>query len=64
MPYDRCLMVKQWIGEVSGRYGRFRVFTTGDPRYVLFCALTPEGYEGGVQFPVKRADLKRGVLPR
>ena len=61
---EQAMMVKQWIGEVQGPYCKFRVFTTGNPKFVLFCPLDRYGCEGGLQFPVKRTDLRRGVLPR
>lgn len=66
---DPRYMVKKYIGVVRGNYGWFAVFTTKDPKVVLFCALagTDEnghgGYQGGLQFPVERKRLKRGVLP-
>lgn len=62
--YDPAMQTKQYVGEVQSRFARFRVFTTGDPKFLLFCPLDSNGCEGGLQFPVKRSDLKRGVLRR
>lgn len=64
MNMDRRMMIKQWITEVPRRDGSaVRFFTTGDPKWVLACIVAPDGCECGLQFPVLRSRLKRGVLP-
>jgi len=56
------LQVKQYVVELNGRWGaRFRVFTTGDDKYYLFDLLDPYGCSTTIQFPVRKADLKREV---
>ena len=57
-------MVKQWIGEVHsltpwGAPADFRVFATGDDRWVLFDPLDRDGASLCQQFPVRRADLRQ-----
>lgn len=69
--YATCMMVKKWICEIQSPHARyadgkpvlFRVFTTGDDRYVLFVTLDRWGCSTDVQFPVLRRNLRRGVLP-
>lgn len=62
---DRRLMIKQWIGEIlTPRGARFRVFTTGDDRYYYFDPIGPEGCSGCIGFPVRKHDLKPGVIPQ
>ena len=56
------MMVKQYIGEIQGTRGRWRVFATGSPKHVLFQAITKQGVATGLEFPVLRSRLKRGVL--
>ena len=60
-------MVKQWIGEIHRGHGGFRIFTTGDDKWVLFdciVEMSPGTWVSTcVQFPVLRRYLKK-VLPR
>lgn len=70
------LQVKQWLGPVRGRHGWFAAFATADPKWVLLKPLVPppgvrpEGYNpllhgmilGELDIPVRRRDLRRGVL--
>jgi hypothetical protein len=57
--FPRELMVKQFVGKVRGNYCDFLVFTTGDPKYLLFCPLDRYGCQGTLQFPIKKTDLCR-----
>jgi hypothetical protein len=52
---------KQYVAVVRSRWGRFRVFTTGDERYYLFDSLDAHGCSTGLQFPVKKSDLRPDV---
>ena len=56
------LGVKQYVAVVQNGTGlRFMVFTTGDPKFYLFCPLDKDGNQGGIQIPVKRADLRDDI---
>jgi len=57
--------VKKHIGVITNPSNglSFRVFTTGDPAYVLFCLLDPNGCDTTIHFPIARKDLKC-PLPR
>lgn len=56
------LQVKQHVAVVvNSRGSRFRVFETGNPRYYLFSTVSPNGVEGGLQFPVLKADLRDDI---
>lgn len=61
MTFAREMQVKQRVNEIrSPMTGvRFHVYETGDARYYLFRVLDPWGCEGGVEFPVRKADLTR-----
>lgn len=61
MAYDPRMMIKQFVGELKGRFCRFRVFETGNPKYYLFCALDPHGCDHGLHIPIKKTDLKYEV---
>lgn len=52
-----ALQVKQFVGEINGPYCKFRVFKTGAPRGLLFCALDEFGCDHGLHIPVKYSDL-------
>jgi hypothetical protein len=52
------LMVKQFVAELNGQHGRFRVFTTGSSRHYLFELI---GSNPPLQFPVLKSDLKPEV---
>jgi hypothetical protein len=58
---DRRYQVKQYVAEVNSRFCRFRVFTTGDAQWYLFCALDPSGYDHGLHVPVRKIDLRTDV---
>ena len=64
MPYDQRFMVKQRLGQITGQYAEFEVFTTGDPRWLLFCPMQPLGNghfaSGTLQHPVLISNLKPG----
>jgi len=62
---DQCYQVKQFLGVITNPKNgiKFNIYAVGDPKYVLFRVLTPYGCEGGIEFPVKRSDLKY-PLPR
>lgn len=61
-------MVKQFIGEIHRRNGGFRVFTTGDDKYLLFDCIVEMSPGTWVstcqQFAVQRSRLKRGTFTR
>ena len=54
-------MVKQYVGKVKNNLGYyFMVFTTGNPKYLLFCPMDKTGqFMGTIQFPVLKKDLNR-----
>lgn len=58
---DRRMMVKQYVAVVRGRWCKFMVFQTGDPRFYLFCPLSPEGYLSDFQIPVRKTELRREI---
>jgi hypothetical protein len=53
--------VTQWVAEVQGEHGRFRVLRTGSDKHYLFDQLDRHGCSTGLQFPVLRADLRPDV---
>lgn len=58
------MQVKQFVATVVNGQGlRFHVYTTGDPRFYLFCPLMPgeTDIEGGLQIPAKKADLRDDI---
>jgi hypothetical protein len=56
---DRCLQVKQYVGEVRTDRGCFRVFRTGDDHFYLFDPFDPAtGASGCIGFPVEKARLR------
>ena len=60
--YAKEMMVKQHVAVVrNGRGARFRVFETGNPRVYLFSTIAPDGTEGGLQFPVLKANLRDDI---
>lgn len=61
MSMDQRLMVKQYVAEVAGRFCKFRVFETGDPRFYLFDPIDPYGCSTCNQFPVRKTDLKPSI---
>lgn len=62
---QQCMMTKGFVCKVQLRFIKAMVYTTGDPKYYLFAALDPSGlYETGLQWPVRKADLKRGALKK
>ncbi len=66
--FDKRYMVKKWVGEIQGKLCRFRVFTTGQPPWLLFCPLDAYGCQiPGREVPLRRSDLTieaRRRLPR
>lgn len=56
------VQVKQFLCVVRGRWGWFNVYATGDAKAVLFRAVH-NGVETGLEFPVLRSRLRRGVIP-
>jgi len=58
---DRRYQVMQYVAVVKSTWGRFRVFTCGDLAFYLFSQIDPDGCDTGLQFPVKRSDLRREV---
>lgn len=62
MPYAPEMMTKQYVAVVQNGHGsRFRVFETGNPKFYLFSTIAPDGTEGGLQFPVLKADLRDNI---
>lgn len=55
------MQVKQYMAIVqSPKIGtKFMVFQTGDPKFYLFDMLDKDGCSTCIQFPIKKADLKR-----
>lgn len=71
MTYPQNMMVKQWVGEVRLPGRAYWVFTTGDSRYYLFVCITGfqkgipgSGWSTGVMIPVRKTELKRGVVTK
>ena len=58
---SRLYQVKQYVACVKSRWARFMVFRTGDDKYYLFSQLDPNGCATGLQFPVKKSDLKPDI---
>jgi len=59
--FDSRLQMKQYVAEVDGQFGRFRVFETGDSRYWLFVLLDPSGCDTGIHHPVAKRDVRDDV---
>lgn len=54
--------VKRLVAEVNGPRHRFRVLESGDSRFYLFYAMTPDGVDCGWNgIPVRKADLQPDV---
>lgn len=59
---SRAFMVKQYVTVVRNRRGqRFRVFETGDPKFYLFDPLDAWDCSGGIQFPVRKTELRADI---
>jgi hypothetical protein len=56
-----CLMVKQFVAVVQGPFCKMMVFETGDPSRYLFSQLDPGGCQTGLQWPVRKADLRPDI---
>lgn len=54
------LQVKQFVATVQGRFSRFRVFETGDPKVYLFSQIDPKGCDTGLQVPVRKGRSPAG----
>jgi 2'-5' RNA ligase len=52
-----------YLGKHTGARGEFNVYSTGDPEYLLFKPVK-NGIESVIDIPVKRDNLKPGVLSR
>lgn len=55
------VQVKQYVAKVRGRFACFNVYRTGSDKHYLFRVLTPDGCEGGLEFPVLKKELKPEV---
>lgn len=55
--FARCMMIKQFVGEIRGPYCQFRVFETGDSKFYLFCALDENGIDHSLHIPVAKRRL-------
>ena len=64
MNLAKNLMTQQYIGEIAGKRGRFRVYHSGDPKYLIFCPLDPCGCESDVRFPILKRELKKEIKQR
>lgn len=53
--------VAQFVAIVKGTHSRFMVFRTGDSRFYLFAQLDPHGHATGLQFPVRKSELRDEV---
>lgn len=59
------MQIKQYIGKVFSRtsWGTiqyFQVFTTGNPKFLLFCQLDKTGtFQTGLHIPTRKSDLRR-----
>lgn len=65
---DQRYMIKRYLARIRSRRGRvFEVFSTGLPGWLLFCVISGadvqgnRGYQTGLQFPVRRSDLRREI---
>jgi hypothetical protein len=65
--YDRRMMPKGRLGQITVGGIEFEVYTTGDPQWLLFCPMQPQGKGNNVSFassciqiPIRRSDLKPG----
>lgn len=60
---DRRYQVMQYVAVVRGRWGRFMVFKTGDPKFYLFQPLLGDTtIAAEIQaFPIAKADLQPWV---
>lgn len=54
-------MIKQWVAEIRGALYRFRVFESGDPKWLVFTALDPLGCDWGLHVPVRKDRLTRAA---
>lgn len=55
------MQVKQYVAVVRGKHGRFMVFETASARHYLFSQLDPQSNQTGLQWPVRKADLRDDV---
>ena len=56
------LGVKQYVAVVANGWGqRFRVFTTGDPKFYLFDPIDEHGCSLCMGFPVRKSDLRKDL---
>jgi hypothetical protein len=60
MRYDMRMTPKQRLGQITIRGVEYEVFTTGDPRWLLFCPMMPTGDSSTIHFPVRLSDLRPG----
>ena len=62
--YALELQVKRRLGQITGRFCEFAVYESGNPKYLVFRPMQEISKgtfdEGGLEFPVRRANLKRG----
>lgn len=59
--YAPEMQVKQYVAVVQGRWSKLMVFETADPKFYLFSALDPNGCQTGLQWPVRKSELRREV---
>lgn len=63
MSFAPCMMVKQWLGEIETEGGdRYRVFETGDAKFVLIDPIDRHGASLCMQFPMRKTRMRRGWL--
>ena len=59
--YDPRMQTKQYVAKVDGAFCSFRVFETGDAKFYLFSQLDANDCDTGLQFPVRKTDLRDDV---
>jgi hypothetical protein len=62
MGFEVNMMPKQYVAVVQNGDGKkFMVFETRDPRFYLFSTISKDGIQGGIQFPVRKSDLRDDI---
>jgi hypothetical protein len=62
MGFEVDMMTKRYVAVVQNSFGeKFMVFETGDPRFYLFSTVSKDGCQGGIQFPVRKSDLRDDI---
>jgi hypothetical protein len=64
MRYDQRMMPKGRLGQITIGGVEYEVFTTGDPKWLLFSPMMLTGVSSAIHIPVRRSDLKPGWWKR